>query len=91
MDININTGLQVLAGDKTKILQARCEDYLTALQEWYNISDKAMGICVALLHDYTESFAGDAYDTGIRGGAEMGRDVGYKKLLTKRKMFLPAM
>lgn len=79
MDIKIQTGLQALAGGKTKHLQKNCEGFLSQLQEWYGISDRDMAFFVAFLTDYTESFAGDAYDTGMQAGVEMGKDAGYKK------------
>ena len=77
MDINIRTGLQVLAGSKTKSLQKDCEDFLSQLQEWYGISDCDMEFFAAFLKDYTESFAGDAYDMGMQAGVETGTDAGY--------------
>lgn len=79
MNINIQTGLQSLAGSKTRGLQKNCESFLSQLQEWYGISDRDMGFFVAFLKDYTESFAGDAYDTGMQAGVELGKDAGYKK------------
>lgn len=77
VDINLSTGLQSLAGGRTKDLQDKCASYLSGLQGRYGISDADMGLFAALLIDYTESFVGDGYDTGMKAGIETGQEFGY--------------
>jgi len=88
MDINITNGLQSIAGVKTKSLQKNCESFLSQLQEWYGISDRDMEFFAAFLKDYTESFVGDAYDTGMQAGVELGKDAGYKKAVDEAQNVL---